>query len=176
MIQRVYKLLLSLSLFVGLVSILHSCGMSYQTTSQGMTRESEQSQYDREQARLRATYGAKLSDVADQMVRATSKIFSPNTGKDFKSAVNLYDYEIVENKQDGYIACYATLTWQARSWLNSYNWCELSGWLYYYPSLRRIDKPKAHFVWKTRNKHIENISDSGDWHRVEKGITIDLNE
>lgn len=158
--------------------LLTACGSTMQSTRSrdyGYRRtESAESRKAREQERLRNEYGVALQAAANRVMTKVNSIFSPNTGRNHSTTVHLYDVDITQSRQDGYVACYVTFSWEARSFLNAYNTCELQGWLYYFPKQRSIDVTKARFVWKKRNKHLENISDSGDWSVADRGIVIDL--
>ena len=110
------KLYKALALALGLLSLstlLHSCvGSSRQAAYQA--QKSAETRSQRNQERLRREYGSELEMAAQQMVKAFSKELSPRSGKDRQSTVHLYDYEIIENSREGYVACRTTLRWMAR--------------------------------------------------------------
>lgn len=164
--------------FVLLCFVLHSCGTTQSAVSSRpqYRQESEATRHQRNQERLRREYGTSLDMAAQQMAREFSKHLSPRSGKDFAGKANIYDYEIVENTMEGYIACHATLRWMARDFWSgvSYDWCELQGTLYLYPKMRSIDSNKARFTISRKNDHVGKISSSSDWARVKNGLTINL--
>lgn len=172
------KLYKALALTLGLLSLsilLHSCvGASKPTAYQA--QESAEARYLRDQERLRREYGSELDIAAQRMVRVFSKELSPRSGKDWQSTVHLYDYEIIENNREGYVACRATLRWMARDFWSGvgYDWCQLDGVLYFYPKLRSVDRMRAEFKIDRRNEHVTKIADTADWNRVKNGLTIDL--
>lgn len=172
------KLYKALALALGLLSLstlLHSCvGPSRQAAYQA--QESAETRYQRNQERLRREYGSELEMAAQQMVKAFSKELSPRSGKDWQSTVHLYDYEIIENSREGYVACRTTLRWMARDFWSgvSYDWCQLDGMLYFYPRQRSVDRIQASFKILQRNEQVGKISATADWNRVKNGLTIDL--
>lgn len=157
---------------------LHSCGIG-EGQSRAYTRrttpsESAEARHQREQERLRNQYSATLLPAAKQISQTLMKRYSPNTGKDARAELDLYNYDIVENKQDGYIACWVSLSWQAKEsmFFGSYNECIVEGYIYYYPKLRSIDEAKAIFIAKKRSQHAANVIGSG-WQKLSSsGITI----
>lgn len=172
--KKVQLITLLLSACLGLSLFLTSCSAGYKGHSTLVAHESEQERYQRNQERLRTTYGPYLEYAAAKLAEKVSDVISPMSGKEQIGKALLYDYEIVENLHQEYIACRAILKWQARDISKGvpYGWCELKGTIYFFPNHKGA--MKAQFNYDERNSHVIAVSKQKHWNKLGEGLIITL--
>lgn len=170
--RKVYLITLLLSTCLSLS--LTSCSIGYKGRTTLVTHETEQERYQRNQERLRITYGRYLEYAASKLAEEVSDIISPMSGKEQIGKALLYDHEIIENQHQNYIACRAILKWQARDIPKNvpYGWCELKGTIYLFPNHKGA--VKAQFNYDGRNPHVIAVSKQKHWNKLSEGLVITL--
>lgn len=150
-------------------TILTSCTTSYKGTKNRALSEREKHALRQEE--LRRAYGPTLENLAHRFTQEASRIISPKSGREWIGRIDLYNYEIVENVYEGYVACRATLQWQARDILKgvSYDWCELGGIITFY-----YNKGKAFFEYDSRNEQVIRVSSRKDWEKLDAGLALSI--
>lgn len=175
MVKQMYKLCCFSLLFMSLVTLLHSCGMTYEERKRYNSQQEELERI-KYQAELKRRYQATLQEAGDKVLKQLVQIASPMSGRDAKVTMDMDN--IYYDRAQNVVSVNADFYWRARDFMSgvAYGDCKTNGAVLVYLPQRSVDKTQVKYVHKRHNQHLIDVTSKSELGKITQGFVFPLSK